>query len=361
MNDRDRFVACVLGEPVDRPPYYLYFDPWPSTWKRWENEGKPADVTNFRAPFEPDFPPLPLPVNCGPCPRFERTVLEEDAESVVFIDEWGIKCRSFKDKESMPEFLEFPVKSRRDWEQYREERLDPDHPDRVTEECCDAGQTWSDCGLPVQLGNFPDTGLFGCVRWLLGDEGCLIAFCTTPDLVHEIMDHLTSLWLTVYEKVVQRFPADIIHFWEDMCGRQGPLISPQQWQDFMAPNYRRLAAFAAEHSIPVISVDTDGDPDLIIPPMMEAGVNYLFPLEVAAGCDVSLLRAKYPNLGMMGGIDKRALADGREAIDRELDRIRPAVDKGRYIPELDHTIPDNVSWENFCHYAGSLKNLVGKT
>jgi uroporphyrinogen decarboxylase len=194
----------------------------------------------------------------------------------------------------------------------------------------------------------------------LGDEGCLIAFCTMPDLVHEIMDHLTSLWLTVYGKVVHRFPADIIHFWEDMCGRHGPLISPEQWRDFMAPNYRRLAVFAEQHDIPVISVDTDGDPDLIIPPMMEAGVNFLFPLEVGAGCDVSLLRAKYPTLGMMGGIDKRALADGREAIDRELDRIRPAVEKGRYIPELDHTIPDNVSWENFCYYADRLRDLVGK-
>jgi len=84
------------------------------------------------------------------------------------------------------------------------------------------------------------------------------------------------------------------------------------------------------------------------------------PLEVAAGCDVNAWQAKYPALGMLGGIDKRALALGPSAIDRELARIRPAVGRGRYIPALDHLVPDDVSWENYCYYAEALRELVGK-
>jgi uroporphyrinogen decarboxylase len=87
----------------------------------------------------------------------------------------------------------------------------------------------------------------------------------------------------------------------------------------------------------------------------------LFPLEVAAGCDVNVMREKYPTLAFMGGIDKRVLAQGADAIDRELERIRPAVEKGRYIPDLDHLIPDDVSWENYSHYVHALKRLVGKS
>ena len=94
---------------------------------------------------------------------------------------------------------------------------------------------------------------------------------------------------------------------------------------------------------------------------MRAGVNYLYPMEVAAGCNVNVLRDKYPTLGMMGGIDKRVLAAEPEAIDKELSRIRPAMEKGRYIPELDHCVPDDVSWENYCHYAETLKKFIGKT
>ena len=69
MNDRDRFVACILGEPLDRPPYYLLWGPWGTTWERWEREGKPASVIDHRSFMDPDQPPIEVPVNIGPCPR----------------------------------------------------------------------------------------------------------------------------------------------------------------------------------------------------------------------------------------------------------------------------------------------------
>jgi len=105
-------------------------------------------------------------------------------------------------------------------------------------------------------------------------------------------------------------------------------------------------------------VDTDGQPEAITPCMIRHGVNLLYPIEVAAGCDVNVSRGRYPELAMLGGIDKRALAIGPEAIDRELERVRPAMEKGRYIPDLDHLVPNDVPWGHFCHYARGLKRLV---
>jgi len=360
LNDRERFIACVLGEAVDRPPYWLNWSPWASTWERWKREGKPDYITDYRTFFDPDQVPLPLPMNTGPCPRIERTVLEEDEDYVTFIDSWGIKRRDTKRGESMSDFLEFPVKNRRDWEEFREKYLDPDDPRRLEGNWREVGLEWREKGWPVQLGYYPDGGVFGAFRWLMGDLEGLIAFHTMPDLVHEIMDHMTDVYLTVWGKAIQEVQADSIHMWEDMCYRAGPLISPQMWEDFLGPNYRRIKEFAKKHDIHVISVDTDGNPDRITPAMMDAGVNLLFPLEVAAGCDVNIWREKYPTLAYMGGIDKRALAQGAAAIGRELERIRPAVEKGRYIPDLDHVIPDDVSWENYCYYVQALRKLVGK-
>jgi len=360
VNDRERYLACLLGEPVDRPCFWLRWGPWGTTWARWEKEGKPADIVNHHTGLDVDGLPQDVPVNLGPCPRFERTVIEEDAQYVTFTDGWGIKRRDYKGGTSMSQFLEFPVKDRKDWQKFKEERLDPDNPHRLDGDWRDRCAVWTEKGYPITLGYYPDTTLYGGLRWLLGDEECLLAFYTMPDLVHDIMDHLTSLYLTVFAAVVREVRVDTIHIWEDMCGRQGPLISPKHWQEFMGPNYRRIRNFADEHGIPLMSVDTDGNPDLIIPPMMGAGVNYLWPFEVAAGCDVNVLRDKYPDLAMMGGIDKRALAKDPEAIDRELERVRPAVERGRYIPDLDHGIPDDVSWQNYCHFAAALKRLVGK-
>ena len=261
----------------------------------------------------------------------------------------------------MSEFLEFPVKNRDDWERFKTERLDPEHPDRLAGDWLARCREWMDRGYPIQLGHYPDVTLFGGVRWMLGDEECLLAFYTMPDVVADMMEHLTELYLSLFERVMaEGVRVDVLHIWEDMAGRQGPLISPAHFRRFMTPNYARLHEFARRHGIPLMSVDCDGNPDLIVPPMMEGGVNYLWPMEVAAGADVNVFRKKYPELALMGGFDKRAAAAGPKAIDAEIERIRPAVPAGRYIPDFDHLVPDDVSWDHFTYYAGKLKELVAK-
>lgn len=359
VSTRERFVATVLGLPCDRPPYWLYWGPWGSTWRRWRGEGLCETTWDVRTLFGAEQTPLAVPVNLGPCPAIPRTVLAEDEDYVTFTDTWGITRRDYKHGESMSQFLAFPVRDRRDWEDFRDRYLNPDDPARLAGDWRAACARWMDAGYPIRLGSYPDAGVFGPFRWLMGDEEGLIAFHTMPDLVHEIMDHLTSLYLTVFEKVVAEVRVDEIHLWEDMCYCNGPLISPRLWEQFMGGNYRRIKAFADRHSIPIISVDTDGNPDLIAGPMVRAGVNLLFPMEVAAGCDVNTWQAKYPSLALLGGVDKRVLAEGRAAIDRELARVAPAVAGGRYIPELDHLVPDDVSWENYRYYAETLRRLIG--
>lgn len=359
LSQRERFVRCILGEDVDRPPFWLFWGPWGRTFQRWEREGKPPEA-NHRNLWPVESPPNTVPIHCGPYPPLPYTVIEENEDYITWIDNWGITRRDYKHGESMPAFLDFPVKNRDDWERYKKERLDPETPGRLNGNWKEVCLSWMKDELPIQLGYFPDVGIYGSLRWLLGDEDCLVAFKLDPELVHDIMNHMTDLYINLFEKVVSAgIRIDVVHLWEDMCGKQGPLISPKDWREFMKPCYLRIKEFCIRNDIPILSVDTDGQPDLIVPPMMEAGVNYLWPLEVAAGCDVNVFREKYPELGLMGGIDKRKLAEGPKAIDEELERVRPAMEKGRYIPELDHGIPDNVSWQNYCYYAERLGRFVG--
>jgi uroporphyrinogen decarboxylase len=61
---------------------------------------------------------------------------------------------------------------------------------------------------------------------------------------------------------------------------------------------------------------------------------------------------------MCGGIDKRILADGKEAIDDYLQRVIPfMVKRGGYIPTCDHGVPDNVSYENYMYYRKRIMQL----
>ena len=177
MTDRERFLAWMLGEKVDRPPFWLFWGPWGTTWARWQREN-PAlhEGVDYRAFFGTDCPPRTVPVNCGPCPKIEQKTLSETDEFVTFIDSWGIKRRNFKHHESMSEFIEFPVKTRRDWEEFKTARLNPDDPARLDGDWREKCAAWTAQGDPLKLGYFPDVGIFGGLRWLLGHgglHGCL--------------------------------------------------------------------------------------------------------------------------------------------------------------------------------------------
>ena len=96
----------------------------------------------------------------------------------------------------------------------------------------------------------------------------------------------------------------------------GPLISPKMFRQFMIPRYRRITDLARSRGIDTIFVDSDGDVSQLIPLWLAAGVNGVYPMEVAAGMDVVALRRQYgKDLLMTGGIDKRVLAQDRRAID----------------------------------------------
>jgi len=63
---------------------------------------------------------------------------------------------------------------------------------------------------------------------------------------------------------------------------------------------------------------------------------------------------------MHGGIDKRVLAQGCDAIDRMVDRILPAMrERGGYHPTCDHGVPAEVPLENYLHYRRRCLEIGG--
>ena len=80
-------------------------------------------------------------------------------------------------------------------------------------------------------------------------------------------------------------------------------------------------------------------------------MTHMSPFEVAAGCSVIHTGEKYPDLRISGGVDKRVLAQGPEAIDEMIDRIFPVMQKrGGFLPTCDHGVPEEVSLKNYLHF-----------
>lgn len=355
MTPRERFLATAAFEPLDRPFRLETLGFWTETLARWRGEGLPADVDSELGAFVFSGVDLQLPVPIGAHehpgfdPLFEEEILEQDERYTVKIDKSGAKVRVFTDGTStIPHFLEAPVKDMESWEEVRW-RLDPSTPDRLAFATAMAETARSE---PLPLCVYA-AGLFGTHRHLLGFKGLMLAYRTQPELLHAISRHWVMFWKGVISRIAAVHVPEMVVLWEDMCYRNGPMIGPEAFDAFMLPYYRELiAALRRELGVPVVAVDTDGRMTRLIPSLVAAGVNLIFPFEVQAGMDVLAVRKEWPDqFAIWGGMDKRALYGERGAIDAEVARVVPAmVAAGGYIPAIDHAVPPEVSLDNWLYF-----------
>ena len=355
MNARERFLAAMRFEPVDHCPLWEW-GPWAHTLERWKREGMPGD----RAPQYAECDPRPgCGVNFGMVPAFERVVLEETPEKITYIDERGVTMVELRAKElSMPHWLDFPLKTPADWVKMRE-RYDPASPERCPADLKARVDNAHAAGQPVVIGQQRDLSFFGAVRGWMGAEGAMLAFYDQPEMVGEMMEFLADFHVEVLRRALDIAPIDYVVCWEDMAFKTASLISPKMFKQYLSPGYKRIADFVRSRGIDVIFVDSDGNVEELIPLWIEAGVNGVYPMEVQSGMDVVELRKTYGrDLLMMGGLDKRVLAQGPAAIDRELERKLPVAEQGGYIPTIDHSLPPDISYDNFVHYWQRKKELL---
>jgi len=348
-------LRTCLNQDIDRQPFWFMFPPWDETIERWRSEG--YEGADWRAYFGFDTGFEILPVNLGFYPKFERKIICEDEEKRTVRDEFGVTFTEFKGHSTIPMYTNYPVSSADDWEKLKAERLDPNAPERFPADWHSIIKGMQERDAAIQIGVFP-YGLFGTARDLMGVENLLVGFYDEPELIQDIMNYLTDFWISIYKNVLKDVHIDHIHIWEDMSGKNGPLISPAMFREFMMPNYLKIVDFAKQNDISIVSVDTDGNMDVMMPLLAESGINLVLPFEVQAGCDIVEISKQFPDICLHGGIDKRKLVLSHADIDEELDRISEMFKVSTYIPALDHLPHPEISFSNFCYFIKRLKEII---
>ncbi|NLX05477.1 MAG: hypothetical protein GXY33_10065 [Phycisphaerae bacterium] len=357
MNDRERFLACMNYQPVDRTPFWDWGG-WPETHERWLREGfdpnrdRPAVEPDNRIVFDWFFPN----------PPFEREVLEETDETILYVNHEGILMREMKNNpaSSMPQFIKFPVESREDFRKFWKERMQPDLVQRGGPDWQQQLRQWRDAPAPFMASADRWGGFFGPLRNLVGVENLCTLFYDDPALLEEMMDADADLIIAIMSQILDVVSVDAFIFWEDMAYKTAPLISADLMRKYMLPRYRRVVDYLTARGVRWIALDSDGQIDPLIPVWLDAGINALYPFETQAGMDVLAVRKKYGrDLRIWGGVDKRALAHGPAAIDAELARLRPLMEDGGYVPHTDHSIPPDVSSQNYRYYLERLARTCG--
>jgi hypothetical protein len=129
------------------------------------------------------------------------------------------------------------------------------------------------------------------------------------------------------------------------------------FEEFLRPYYIEFIDYLSQYGIRHVFVDCDGLISELIPLWIEVGVNGIFPIEAVN--DLEKIRNDYPELKLLGGFNKKVLFQGsrRESIDDELEKVKRVMDKGRYIPHIDHAVSEDVTWENFKYYRKRLNDM----
>jgi uroporphyrinogen decarboxylase len=357
---------------ADRLPNYE-LGLWGQTIDRWYSEGMPQDVAYFKW-FEGE-PYFRLdrrafaPVSVGMVPPFEIEEIEETERYIVSRNSEGIITKALKEgtargtRPSMDQYLSFPVADRESFARIKK-RYNPDSPIRYPFWWDEMVKYWQERDYPLCLLVNGTAGLYSQLRRWVGTEGISYLFYDDPALVEEMIEFTVEFVLKATRRARRDIKFDYFNFFEDFAGKDGPLISPELFKKLLLPGYKRIIEEFRRDGIEHFWLDSDGDTRVLIPLMIEAGITCHWPLEQAAGMDPVALRKEYGrHLAFCGGIDKRELSKGKEDIERELyAKIPPLLEKGGYIPHLDHTFPPDISYDNFRYYMElKLKLIRGAT
>ena len=183
----------------------------------------------------------------------------------------------------------------------------------------------------------------------------LTAFHDDPDLMHAIFGDLSALFCGLLRQVLGQVRVDYALLAEDLAGKNGPLISPRLYAEFWDPHQDPILELLREHGVPLICQWTAGDCRALLPGMLAHGFNATWPLEGMAGMDGPALRREFGRaLRLGGGVAKEAVIAGPAAIDRELERLRPLIAEGGFLPALDDMASPDMP---FAHYRYLIERL----
>lgn len=382
MKTSERLLRTLNFERMEEGGAFAEtFYPWTLTIERWRKEGLPEKFTEeYLYPKAKDrsrryFNDLMtesvweyeqffgldgvkrmsfrIPFKC-----FDEEILEETEEYKVQIDEDGWKRKYYR-KRDLVEELRPVIVDEMDWAVLKDKILH-----ELDSWCTDEKlkETYGKYSEGHKKGEFSirfrASGFFWTPRELLGVEPHLLAFYEMPELLHEINTFILDTYLKYFDKIFDLIKPEVILFEEDLSGANGPMISPEMFDEFIGAYYKKLIPFLKKKGVKNVFVDTDGDFRKLIPNFLEAGVDGFLPMDVNAGMDIVEVRKQFPKLKFIGAFNKLAIAEGKNAIDQEFDRILPIIRQGGYVPGADHQVAPSASLENYLYYLKKLKEFM---
>lgn len=372
MTNRENALAVLNYQPYEKMPV-VSFGYWAETVDKWADEGHITreEAEDYKihgdnsAGDQSIMKKLGFDFNWNSCvgsnvlldPPFETEVLEEKPDgSRVIRDSLGLICLVKPGVVSIPAEIGTSLVDREAWETLYLPKLQMSA-GRVNVEYIKNLPKPEEREIPIglHLGS-----LIGNMRNILGVEHLSYLYVDDDELYEEIVDTMCSLCYECAKVALEtgtRF--DYAHYWEDICCKNGPLVTPAVMEDLVAPWYKKMTDLCHGYGINIVSLDCDGMIDRLVPVWLENGVNTMFPIEVGTwNASIEPWREKYGReLRGVGGMNKTVFAKDKAAVDAEVERLKKLVKLGGYIPCPDHRIAPDAKFELVQYYCRRMKEI----
>lgn len=358
MTDRERFNNQMHYKPFDRC-FNMEFGYWDENFREWPIFVENGIKNNWEADIFFNFDRI---ASIGGViwmnPPFPSKVVGETETTRILMNGDGLMAEVPKDgHDTIPHFIKASIVTPDDWKRCKEERFRRDDPARKVdvEALKKAHPPDRDYPLGVYCGS-----MIGKIRDMLTFEGLAYACYDYPDMVEDMVETCCQLVEDFLDQVLPHIDFDFASGWEDICFKNGPIVSVPFFRDVVVPRYKRISKKLRAAGIDLWYTDCDGDVRPILPYLLEGGINCLFPFEVnSSGHPREILEEYGKELRIMGGVDKMKLAEGKEAIKEYLETLVPLVERGGYIPFCDHRCPPNVKPEDYLYYLDLKEKMFG--
>ena len=336
MKRKDRFLAALRHQPVDRVPMFDFMFQRPiyqAVIGREPAEYNAKDAIECALALDLDAVWVPFGGFNGYQPKF--------LASNTYMDEWGTTYQQSASSWPIDAPVAYPIQSKADLASYKSP--DPSLPGRDIE--LRAGLAMPNDDIAITGGI---TGPFTTAWLLMGYERMAYAIYDEPDLVTDIF----KLTLDFYKEAARLSVQAGVHgMWvsEDYGDSTRAFFKTNLFRKYVLPYFAELVEYVDGLGVPVL-LHSCGCIKDYLPDLMQTKIASIHPLQRTAGMDLAWVKENFgERICIIGNIDSsRTLPFGtpedvavevREAIDI-------AAPGGGYVLASDHSIHDGIPIEN---------------
>ena len=221
-------------------------------------------------------------------------------------------------------------------------------------------RAWHEKGLAV--GGGMATTIFEVAWQMRGMEELFLDFQLNPDFASYLLDRVTDV-----RRSMARFYAandvDVLILGDDVSMQTGMMMSPATWRKWFKGRMALIIeeALAVKPGLPIF-YHSDGNPEAIIPDLMDIGVTILNPVQPEC-LDPAMVKERYGDrLALWGTIGTQTtLPFGTpDDVRREVrTRIETVGRDGGLVLGPTHMIEPDVPWENIVALYEAIEEYGG--